>query len=183
MKAKFSEKYKKASAQYIEKNVSIAKKENPRKAAQALKLFGTWPGDIQPGGSFQLANHLHENLSPEETLEKYAEYFANISQEFEPLDIDKLPPEVKASINGQTTRKPNLTEFDVWSKIQSSNKTKSSDLPPKLRKSVHIVKPLTVIYKQIIKTGTWPQKWKTEYGTPIPKMKNALMRMTHALFQ
>ena len=64
LKVKFSENYKKASAKYIEKNISIARKENPRKAAQALKLLGTRPGDFQPGGNFQLANHLKDNLSP-----------------------------------------------------------------------------------------------------------------------
>ena len=71
--------------------------------------------------------------------------------------------------------KPILTKFEVWEKLKNMKTTKSSDpgdLPPKLRKMEETVKSITTILNNILKSGIWPDKWKLEYGTPIPKNKN-----------
>ena len=63
MKQKFNENFKNAANHYLDKNVEIAMKNDPGKAAKALKQLSARPGDCQPGGSFQLANYLQENLT------------------------------------------------------------------------------------------------------------------------
>ena len=98
-KIKFNQNYKKAAAKYLEKNVSAAIKENPGKAAKALKRVSARPGDCQQGGSFQLVNHLDENLTIEESIERFVEHFAVVSQEFEALNVEILSSDIKESIN------------------------------------------------------------------------------------
>ena len=171
-KLKFNENYKKAAAKYLKKNVASILNDNPGKASRVLKQVGARPGDCQLGGSFRLSNHSEQNLTIEESIERYVEHFALVSQEFEPLNFEKLPPNVKKSVEEDLNLRPCLTEFQVWDKLKSMKRTKSSvpgDLPPNLRKMEELVKPITLILNNIIESGIWPEKWKVEHGTPIPK--------------
>jgi hypothetical protein len=75
-----------------------------------------------------------------------------VSQEFEPFNNEKLPSERKKSLKKDSNTKPCLSEFQVWDKLKSMKKTKSSvpgDLPPKLRKIEELVKPITKILNNI----------------------------------
>ena len=49
---------------------------------------------------------------------------------------------------------------------QTKKYENNGELLPKLRK---MVKPITTILNNIVKTGLWPEKWKIEFGTAIPK--------------
>ena len=111
-KLKFNQSYKNAATKYLEKNVEAAIKDDPGKASKALKQIGARPGDCQPGGTFQLASHLNQNLTTEESIERFVEYFAEVSQEYSPMDVDKLPDKVKQSLSDGTVEKSILKEFD-----------------------------------------------------------------------
>ena len=52
--------------------------------------MGAQPGDMLGDGSFSLLNHIEANLSNQESVEKIADHFARISQEYPPFDSDKL---------------------------------------------------------------------------------------------
>ena len=75
---------KKAASNFLKNCVSDLKTSEPGKAAATLKRMGAQPGDCEEGGSFTLLNHIQENLSVDEQLERLTEYFVSISQEFPP---------------------------------------------------------------------------------------------------
>ena len=63
------------------------------------KKMAAQPGDHPDEGSFTLLSHVEENLTAEESIEKIAQHFASISQEFPPLDYNLLPAEVQAKLD------------------------------------------------------------------------------------
>ena len=63
-------------------------------AYSALRKLGTRPGDNNPG-TFTLPSHQTDELTDKQCAEKIAEYFATISQEYQPLDVKTLPRRVR----------------------------------------------------------------------------------------
>ena len=111
-------------------------------------------------GSFTLLSHLEENMTDEESIEKIAQHFAQISQEFPPLNINLLTDEVR--LKPQETNKdqdiPDIQEYKVYEKIRESKKPKSSvpgDLPRRLVKEFgpELATPATLIYRNIVRKG------------------------------
>ena len=176
--SKFDTKFKKAAESYILKNVTELKNSNPSKAYSILKRMGAPPGDIDDQGSFTLLNHTEDNLTTEESIEQIAQYFAQISQEYPPLDINLLPQEVKDKINGPIDPNdplPELSDFEVAEQIKKSRKTKSGvpgDLPKVLVENFpsELATPISKIFRNMIKTNIWPANWKTEHGIPLKKV-------------
>ena len=140
--------------------------------------MGAPPGSCNNEGTFTLQNHSAQNLSTEESIEQIAQYFAQISQEYPPLDPENLPQRVKEKLNSSdVSGAPILSEKDVSSQIKKSKKPKSGvpgDLPKKVTEKYYddLAKPMTKIYQNIIKCKEWPASWKTEYGIPLQKQKN-----------
>ena len=56
------------------KCVTDLRTEHPGRAAATLKRLGGQPGDCKEGGTFTLLNHIEENLSVDEQLERFGEY-------------------------------------------------------------------------------------------------------------
>ena len=96
----FKEKFKKATKEHIQKCVTDLKYENPGKAAFALKKLGSQPGDCEEGGSFTLLNHVRENLSVEEQIQRLTDHFVSVSQEFPPLQISQLSEKTRRKLEG-----------------------------------------------------------------------------------
>ena len=91
LKEKYDRKFQNATSNYLQKNVTELKHSNPGKSYSILKRMGAPPGESNDEGSFTLLNHRELNLSTEESIEQIAQYFAQISQEYPPLDPDSLP--------------------------------------------------------------------------------------------
>ena len=57
---------------------------------------------VRPGeptqASFQLPGHAELNLSSAQSAEVIAEHFSKISQEYSPLNVSNLPPNVQTHI-------------------------------------------------------------------------------------
>ena len=64
---------------------------NPGQAYCILKKMGAQPGDCIDSNTFTLPAHESENLTNLQSAERIAQHFAEISQEFPPLDISRLP--------------------------------------------------------------------------------------------
>ena len=69
---------------------------------------------------------------------------------------------------------PQVDDLQVWGKLNTLKKTKSAlpiDLPEKIRKefSVELTAPLVNIYNTCLKQGMFPNIWKEELVTPVPK--------------
>ena len=121
LKNAFNEKFKIAAAAYLEKNVRSLKEDNPGTAYRNLKKLGAQPGDCSTEeGSFTLLFHLEENLSREESIERIAQHFAQISQEFPPLDYNLLSESVKVKLDKPVHDKdiPIISEYEVYEKIR-----------------------------------------------------------------
>ena len=67
--------------------------EAPGKAYRAMKKLGARPGDCDLETGFSLTTHIEQNLTPKESVERLADYFSAISQEYLPLDIDRCQKE------------------------------------------------------------------------------------------
>lgn len=56
--------------------------------------MGAQPGDDLDDGSFSLLEHLEANLTNKQSVDKIAQHFASISQEYPALDVGKLSENV-----------------------------------------------------------------------------------------
>lgn len=179
LKEKFDTKYAKAAVDHLEKNSKLLKTTNPSKAYATLKKMGAQPGDCEDDGTFTLTEHIDMNLSVKQSVEKIAQHFASISQEYPPLNPDSLPSRVKSKLETLTdiNSLPEIPDYVVFEKMKKVNKPKSGvpgDPPSRLIKEFtpELVKPAGVIYRNITQTGQWPSCWKVEYGTALQKVPN-----------
>ena len=150
------------------------KETAPGKAYKILKNMGAQPGDCTDSQLFSLPNHQAENLSDQESAERIAQHFANISNEYRPLDLDSLPERVRNNLASESTP-PHISEHQCYEKIVKANKPRSGvpgDLPAEMIKefSVELSGPLYKVYNNIVQSASWPQQWKIEYVTPIGKI-------------
>ena len=121
LKEKYDRKFQNATSNYLQKNVTELKHSNPVKSYSILKRMGAPPGESNDEGSFTLLNHRELNLSTEESIEQIAQYFAQISQEYPPLNPDSLPQRVQDNLNSSDLSDvPNLSEEDVSVQIKKS---------------------------------------------------------------
>ena len=81
----------KSSSQFVRKNVDSIMQAKPGQAYKALKRMGAQPGDNPEDGSFLLPEYVRLGLSAEDSADRLAQSFADISQEFPPLVIESLP--------------------------------------------------------------------------------------------
>ena len=178
IRSDFDIKYKKAASEFLKKCVSDMKTENPGKAAATLKRMGAMPGDCQEG-TFTLLNHITENLTVEEQIERISDFFIAVSQEFPPLSLEQLSPETLQKLDDiQPSEIPIVEEYEIFQILEKAKKRKSSvpgDMPPQLfyNASAGLAKPAALIMNSISRTGTWPKQYQTEWGVPIQKVPNA----------
>ena len=73
--------------------------------------------------SFDIPEFVESNLDDHQSAEALADFFSSISQEFEPLTVDDLPPNLKVELEkGKHERVPVLKEFEVYKKITKAKK-------------------------------------------------------------
>ena len=116
------------------------------------------------------------NLTARQSSEIIADHFAKISNEYEPICLEKFPPIVKEKLfNPDLAHVPLLSEYEVFKKICKTKKPNSSvpgDLPKRIIQefSVELSAPVTEIYNSILKTFQYPRQWVIEHQIPIPKV-------------
>ena len=147
---------------------------NPGQAYRILKKMGAQPWDCTDSSTFTFPTHESENLSEEQSAECIAQHFAEISQQFPPLDINLLPARVKTKLKTKSSP-PVVEDYEVYHKIKSAKKPRSGvpgDLPSALTKEFapELAKPACRIINSIVRTGQWPSQWKLEFVTPIGKV-------------
>ena len=112
-------------------------KEGKRGSSYAgLKKLTMAPGESLETG-FQLPHHVEQGLSKQESVEIIADYFAQVSQEYAPLNIQELPPNVRMFLDSHLDNQsgPNLSVYDVYCHIVKAKKPNSIipwDLPRKV---------------------------------------------------
>ena len=120
LKDSYDKKFKTAANDYFDKSVRTLLEDDPGTAYQCLKRLAAQPGDHPDEGNFILASHQDANLRPEQSIERIAQHFAAISQEFAPLDYNLLPPDVKAKVDQPFIENevPELPDHDVYEKVK-----------------------------------------------------------------
>ena len=113
-------------------------------------------------------------MSEEQSAEKIANHFAEISQQFPPLNPALLLQHVQTKLRSKSVP-PTITERETFDKIKAANKPKSGvpgDLPRSITQefSVELAKPLCKIINNIFKSAEWPADWLVEYVTPLGKV-------------
>ena len=146
----------------------------PGQAYNVLKKMGAQPGDSVDSNIFTLPTHESLGLTPEQSAERIADYFAKISQEFQPLDLEKLPTRVQGKLAIESIP-PDIEEYEVYRAITHAKKPKSNipgDLPRQviIEFAPELSTPLQSIITNIFKSGEWPEPWKLEWVTPIAKI-------------
>ena len=170
----FDTKFKLEAEKYMRKNIDELKETDPGHAYRILKKMGAQPGDCSETNSFSLPNHEAEGLSAEQSAERIAQHFAEISQQFPPLSLSLLPDRVKTKLKNKS-RPPVIEDYEVYNMIKSAKKPKSGvpgDLPRRITKEFapELAKPVGRIIRSIARTGQWPTQWKLESVTPIGKI-------------
>ena len=114
-----------------------------------------------------------EDKSDQELTDEMADYFADISKDFPPVDaslLDLVPP--KAPFVSEVSCLP--SEHEVYTLLQASKKTSSvpNDFPAAFVKEFlpFLAKPAQIIFSQSIIDGVYPTRWKTEFVSPLPKI-------------
>ena len=176
IKSKFDNKLKAEAEKYrlkILAEVAEGKRGNAYGALRKLE-FGK---NNEKSKQFTLPSHAEQNLSTFQSAEKLADYFSQISQQFDPICTENLPPWIQEELldGRDDPRKPVLEEYEVYRKLNKSKKPNSvipGDIPVKLVKEFtpELTVPITRIYNRITKTGEYPRQWVTEYQLAIPKV-------------
>ena len=144
LKKEFDDKYVIEAKKYLEKNVENLKETNPGRAYSTLKKMGSQPGDCTDSNTFDLPNHLSENLNPQESAERIADHFSDISKTFPPLSFLSLPSRVQTKPNSDKTAPPIVSVEDTYMKIERSKKPRSGvqcDLPKQITKEFSVELP------------------------------------------
>ena len=158
----------------MEKNVDDLMDSNPGQAYSVLKRMGAQPGDCTEANTFILPEHVKENLTPDESAERIANHFAEISQKFPPLDVNLLPVRVQEKLR-TVSSPPTVTEWETLEKINAAKKPKSGvpgDMPRQISKefAVELTPPMCKILNKIFKSAQWPRTWLQEFVTPLAKI-------------
>ena len=174
LKSQFEEKYKKEARKYLEKSIEGLREAKPGQAFSILKRLGAKPGECSDLSTFSLPVYESENLTEEQSAQRLAEYFAEISAEFPPLSTNLLPARVQEKI--QLSEKPPIvSEYDVYRKICAAKKPRSGipgDLPKPIIQefSPELAAPVSRIINSMFQTYEWPSHWKIENVIPIAKV-------------
>ena len=161
----FKKDVKCAKANFYKEMISDLKKKNPSQWYSSLKRI-TGFDQKQDKVVIEEINH----QSDEEQAESIAEFFSSVPNEYEALkkeDIE-IPHFSRAEI-------PQFLPSQVWlqlTKIKTNKATVPGDLPAKLIKefAAYLAEPLTNVINTSILRGEYPQIYKYEVSTPVPKV-------------
>ena len=175
LKNQFEMKKKDAVQKYTDKIIEEVREGSKSSSYKALRKLGVRSGDIKDE-LFTIPAHIEEALTEEQSAERIADYFSNISQEYEPLSFDNLPPNIRASML-EAKGDPNipiLEPYEVYAKIMKAKKPNSviqGDVPKKIVKlfAPEIALPVSIIFNKINSSFEYPRQWVIESQFPIPK--------------
>ena len=176
-KNKMSPKWKKLNQQFLDKSEE-EKEKYFKNIVVDLKTsnISQWYSKVKrmSGHKDQISDFTVDELigfSDQDQAEKIADHYASISQLYEPVtDLDY--PEYAVPSNFSP---PKVTCSKVEKTIKSMNKKSAGvpgDIPMKLiaEFASELAKPLAHLINCCFSQGIYPNLWKKEYVTPVPKI-------------
>ena len=122
LKKLFQQKYDAEIQKYKEKIINDVRNGDRFCTYSALRKLGVRPGESD-SYSFNLPNHVKNNLSAKQSAELIAEHFSAISMEYEPIKICNFPPAMrKAMENPDASLIPKLEDYQVYKRICRATK-------------------------------------------------------------
>ena len=159
----------------------ISRQVKKRKKKHNDFVIGKFERETNPGKFFHhlqclMGNEVKERWSPTqmypndseaEVAEKLASFFNDISSQYQPLDQTKILPTFERQL-------PLISEGDVKKRMKESKKLTSrvpGDIPSTLYGLYpnELAQPIAHVFNMITRTCQWPDAWKVEYVTVIPK--------------
>ena len=155
LRSQFKSAKRKASKEFYQQFVNDLKVSKPSMYHKMAKRIG----GIDKSERGNLKIECLEGLSPQEQVQRVANSFAKVSNQFKPVDKNHLPAFLPAQ------EVPQLQIHQVYEKIQNQKKTKSTletDLPHRIRKeaALFLAEPLTIVLNESLKQGKFPKIWK-----------------------
>ena len=172
-----SEKWVALNALYV-KEVSKAKRNFYRQKIKHLRHAKPkqWHKELKKLTNFgqnksdEIIVESIKDLSRTEQAEVIADEFSKVSQEYEEVRIEdiEIPEFTEKDI-------PHIKESDVieaMSKMDPNKSNVTNDIPAKIFKrfACQLGKPVTDVINASIRQGVWPNIFKMEIVTPVPKV-------------
>ena len=110
-----------------------------------------------------------KDLSISEQAERIADKFASVSQEYDKLNSEDI--EVPEFYQDQIPQFEECEVSDILSKMDTNKSSVNGDIPAKLLKTfaTGLARPVTNLINSSIVQGKWPDIFKLEIVTPVPK--------------
>ena len=167
MKKKFKKLKRKTVRNFYSNFVSELKVSNPSKWYSMAKRLGA----EKPNSDGELKVECLQGFDNEQSAEKVAEHFSQISKEYSPLNTSELPaylPAPEVLVVNQCDVEDRLF------KLRNRKSTQPTDLPSKVRKmlSSELSKPITNIINSCLKEHHYPKLWKHEWVVPAEKVNH-----------
>ena len=165
LEAEYRMEVTKAKRNYYKSKIKNLRKVNPSKWYKALKKLTSF----DQHKSEEIIVESLKHLSNKEQAEIIADRFSQVSQEYEKLeDGDVEIPEFDVS------QIPQVEEKEVQYTLAGLDTSKSNvqnDIPAKILKefSADLAKPVSNVINASLKQGKWPDIYKLEIVTPVPK--------------
>ena len=163
----FSEKCEIAKSSYYTNMVSDLKTSNPSQWYSKSKRMSSH--DQLKSESVNVEQIMH--LSAKEQANKIADNFAKVSNEYSPLHSSDI--DLTQATNLKST--PVLAEHQVYEylkRIKTNTATVKDDIPAKVIKefACELATPVTDIINTMVRLGQYPNIWKVEMVSPVPKI-------------
>ena len=155
----------KAKKEYYRKKIKNLRKSKPGKWYSEFKKLTSYDQQF----SENLIVESIKDLPSSEQAEQIADKFAQVSQEYDKLKTEdvKIPDFSAKDV-------PQFTEDEVriiLSQLDTNKSNVNGDFPAKLLKTFDslLAKPIQNLINSSIKQGRWPDIFKLEIVTPVPK--------------
>ena len=165
LEKEFQKELKSAKSDFYKKSISELKRKKPSQWFSCLKKISTG----NQSGSEALVVTEIEHLNDDEQAEAIAEKFVSVQNSFEALKSEdiKIPDYSNDDI-------PQFHEAQVWfvlSRLETNKATVKNDIPAKIIKrfAAYLAEPFTNILNTAIRRGEYPDIYKYEICTPVPK--------------
>ena len=162
----FKQEMKSAKSQFYKNTIADLKTKSPGQWYSSLKRISSMDQHED-----QISIDEISNLSEQEQAEVIADKFSSIPNQYEPLKKDdiKVPSFSPDDI-------PQVHPARVWqllTQLKTNKATVSGDFPARLCKqfAAYLAEPLTDVINTTIRRGEYPQIYKNEICTPVPKCR------------
>ena len=172
LKKKLKDTIKEEGEKFIAKQIALAG-DNSNKWIRTTAALLARPGD-SPKNQYDLPDHVERGLTELESAEEIADFFSQISQEYEPLCLETLPERVKNKLAVDPCDHPTYDEHDIYLELLGAKKTCSvpGDIPTAVLEEFlpEFCAPITSIINKSFSSHQWPSSYKKEFGIPINKI-------------